>query len=144
VTKEMQDFDAGHTWNPMAALGISVAPAHTGKGLGRLLIDEISNIAACHDIDVLVVPVRPTWKSRYPLIAMNEYITWTRPDGMPFDPWLRTHCRVGGRIIRVCHQSMCVHGTVADWESWTGLSMPGSGQYVIPGGLVLSGVDILW
>jgi len=30
---------------------------------------------------------------------------------------------------------------VAEWESWTGLPLPGSGDYVIPDGLAVLHVD---
>jgi hypothetical protein len=29
---------------------------------------------------------------------------------------------------------MTIEATIEDWESWTGLSFPQSGRYVIPGG----------
>ncbi|MGA5877365.1 hypothetical protein ACPC3D_16345 [Streptomyces cellulosae] len=32
-------------------------------------------------------------------------------------------------------------GTVADWERWTGLVLPESGDYVIPEGLTLLHID---
>ena len=31
---------------------------------------------------------------------------------------------------------MTVRGTVAEWESWTRLPLPGTGSYVVPGALV--------
>jgi hypothetical protein len=36
---------------------------------------------------------------------------------------------------------MQITGTVAQWEAWTGLSMPDSGDYVVPGALVPITVD---
>ena len=36
---------------------------------------------------------------------------------------------------------MCIVGNVAEWEEWTGLHFPGSGQYIVPGALVLVLVD---
>jgi hypothetical protein len=32
-------------------------------------------------------------------------------------------------------------GTVAQWEEWTGMVLPASGEYVIPGGLSTLRVD---
>ncbi|MGW1728577.1 hypothetical protein ACWCQK_37545 [Streptomyces sp. NPDC002306] len=32
-------------------------------------------------------------------------------------------------------------GTVAEWEAWTGLVLPASGEYVIPDGLSVLRVD---
>jgi hypothetical protein len=30
---------------------------------------------------------------------------------------------------------MTIHGTRAEWEAWTGMKFPQSGQYVVPGAL---------
>ena len=49
-----------------------------------------------HGLDALIAPVRPTWKERYPLTPIERYVLWRREDGLPYDPWLRTHERVGG------------------------------------------------
>jgi hypothetical protein len=90
----------------------------------------------------LVAPVRPTHKHRYPLIAMAEYANWRRADGTRFDPWLRVHERVGGAALGVAPAAMTVRGSVADWERWTGISLPGSGRFVVPGGLVPVEIDV--
>ena len=83
----------------------------------------------------LVAPVRPNQKSKYPLISIDDYIKWTNDEGLPFDAWLRVHARVGARIIKPCHEAMTIRGTRAEWEEWTGMKFPQSGQYVIPGAL---------
>ena len=51
------------------------------------------------------------------------------------------HTRLGGRILSVCPESMRITGQAAQWEEWTGLSMPTAGTYVIPDGLVPVEVD---
>lgn len=80
----------------------------------------------------LVACVRPTEKHRYPLVPIEQYAAWTRPDGLPFDAWLRLHVRLGGRIVRAAPESMTTVGSVAEWESWTGLTLPERGAYVVP------------
>jgi hypothetical protein len=80
----------------------------------------------------VIACVRPTEKHRYPLTPIERYAEWTRPDGLPFDPWIRLHVRLGGRIVRAAPHSMRIRGSVADWEGWTGLSFPDSGPYVVP------------
>jgi hypothetical protein len=37
---------------------------------------------------------------------------------------------------------MVVTAPVAQWERWTGLPLPGSGRYVVPGALVPVEVDV--
>jgi hypothetical protein len=67
------------------------------------------------------------------LTSIERYAAWTRDDGLPFDPWIRLHVRLGGRIVRASPQSMTMRGSVGDWEAWTGLAFPESGDYVVPG-----------
>ena len=54
----------------------------------------------------LIAPVRPTWKARYPLIPMDDYVGWTRTDGLRFDPWIRLHTRLGAERLDVCPASL--------------------------------------
>jgi hypothetical protein len=89
----------------------------------------------------LIAPVRPTWKHRYPITPIAEYMRWTGPDGLPFDPWIRVHARLGARVVRPCTRSMLLAGTVAEWEAWTGLPLPASGEFVAPGLLSTLHVD---
>jgi len=77
--------------------------------------------------------VRPTLKSRYPLIPIERYVEWRREDGSHFDPWIRVHERVGGEIVQVAPSSMLIEAPVADWEEWTGMRVPEDGTYVVPG-----------
>jgi hypothetical protein len=67
---------------------------------------------------------------------MGRYVRWRRPDGAPFDPWLRVHWRLGARVLRIATRSMLVAAPVSDWERWTGLPFPADGRYVVPGALV--------
>ena len=66
---------------------------------------------------------------------------WTRGDGLPFDPWLRVHRRVGAEILRLASRSMEISGTVTRWEGWTGMRFPESGRYVVAGALEAIEVD---
>ena len=43
--------------------------------------------------------------------------------GVPFDPWLRKHIRLGGGIAKVAPSSMVVQGSVVDWHAWTGIDV---------------------
>lgn len=90
----------------------------------------------------LVAPVRPNQKSKYPLTSIDDYITWTNEEGLPFDAWLRVHARAGARILKPCHQAMTIRGTRAEWEEWTGLKFPQSGPYHIPGALNPMNMDV--
>lgn len=72
---------------------------------------------------------------------MSRYARWARPDGLSIDPWIRTHQRMGARIVRPAPNSMVIAGTVTDWETWAGMPFPESGSYVVPEALNLLEVD---
>jgi hypothetical protein len=85
--------------------------------------------------------VRPTLKARYPLTPIERYIEWSRPDGAPLDPWIRTHWRLGARVLAPAPRSQVITGTVDEWQTWTGMAFPDSGDYIIPGGLDTLRID---
>jgi hypothetical protein len=69
-------------------------------------------------------------------MPIERYITWRREDGLPLDPWLRVHERLGAEILAPAYASMRVEAPVASWEEWTGQRLPADGDYVVEGGLV--------
>jgi hypothetical protein len=79
--------------------------------------------------------VRPNGKHHYPLTPIDRYAAWRRADGLPFDPWIRVHIRLGGQILRPEPRSLRIFAAVEDWQSWTGMAFPEDGQYVFPYGL---------
>ena len=141
VTQGVADLDAGRRPTALAALSVTVAPARRGQGLSRLVIQALKDAAARAGLGTLLAPVRPSAKSAYPLTPMERYVRWARPDGTPFDPWLRTHWRLGGEALEVCPASMEITAEVAAWEAWTGLAFPETGPYVVPGALVPVAID---
>jgi GNAT superfamily N-acetyltransferase len=131
-------FGAGLREEPdvLSALLAIVDPGRQGEGLSAAIIEAMRRVAAEAGLRELIAPVRPTLKERYPLIPLERYVHWRRDDGLPFDPWIRLHVRLGAELADVCPESMRVTGTVAEWEEWTGLHFPDEGDYVVPGALV--------
>jgi hypothetical protein len=125
----------------LCALAIAIPSGQENRGQSRLLLEGMRTLAAGHGWAQLLAPVRPNWKARYPLTPIERYAAWTRPDGLPFDPWLRVHARLGGRILRAEPESLRISGTVSDWEGWVGMAFPETGRYVFPEGLALLHVD---
>jgi GNAT superfamily N-acetyltransferase len=125
----------------LSALAALVSPEHQGRGLSSEILHAMRQLAAEHGMHSLVAPVRPTLKSLYPLIPIERYVRWTRDDGSPFDPWLRVHWRLGAEYLKVAPEATVITGTVAEWEEWTGMSFPESGEYVVPGALQPIAVD---
>jgi GNAT superfamily N-acetyltransferase len=125
----------------LCALQILIAPEYRGRGLSSRMIRRMAEIGRDHGLDTLIAPVRPTLKQSYPLTPMERFVTWRRPDGTLLDPWLRTHERLGAEIAKVAPQSSTIPGSVAEWEEWTGLTLPETGPYVVPGALVPVEID---
>jgi GNAT superfamily N-acetyltransferase len=132
------------TPNIQSAIQIAIHPDYQSQGLSSQMVKAMADIGRTKGFKHLVAPVRPNQKSSYPLTSMDEYIKWQTDEGLPFDAWLRVHVRVGGRIIKPCHEAMIIRGSRTKWESWTGMKFPQSGDYIIPGALnpMVMNVDI--
>jgi GNAT superfamily N-acetyltransferase len=117
------------------AIQVIIHPDYRGQGLSAPTIEAVRAISKARGFQALIIPLRPNEKSNYPLISIDDYITWKTEDGLPFDPWLRVHARLGGKIIKTCHESKTIRGTRAAWETWTKMKFPQSDEYVIPGAL---------
>jgi GNAT superfamily N-acetyltransferase len=119
----------------LCALAILIDPDEQGRGLSRLMLEHMRGLAAVRGWE-LVAPVRPTLKHRYPLTPIERYVQWRREDGQLFDPWLRSHERLGAELVGIAPDSLVSEGTVAQLEEWCGLAFPESGSYVVDGALV--------
>ena len=119
----------------LSALAAEVAADQQGRGLSRVVIQAMAAAAEKAGLAPLVAPVRPSRKDRYPLTPIARYAAWKRPDGLPFDPWLRVHARLGATILRTEPQSLQIEAPLLDWERWTEMEFPEDGEYVFPSGL---------
>ncbi len=122
--------------NVLCALMAVVDERHRGQRLSGVIVDGMARAAGNAGFDCLIAPVRPTLKERYPLTPIERYMRWTREDGLPFDPWIRLHHRLGAELLAAAPESMVISGSVTEWESWTGMSFPEDDDYVVPGALV--------
>ncbi len=118
--------------NTLCAILAVVDPGTQRKGVSAEILKHMASMARDRGCESLVAPVRPSLKHLYPLASMESYAQWRRPDGHMFDPWLRTHERLGARYAGVCPNSNIFKGTVAEWEEWTELTFFESGEYLAP------------
>jgi GNAT superfamily N-acetyltransferase len=112
-----------------------------GRGLAGQVLTALRERAIAGGLSRVIAPVRPTLKTRYPLTPMAAFARWTRDDGMHLDPWIRTHQRLGARILGPAPRSMIITGSVPEWEDWAAMAFPDSGQYVVPRALDTVSID---
>jgi len=118
--------------NVLCLLAIAVQPQRRGGGIATTLIEAAKRAAVGEGLAAVIAPVRPTLKSSYPLIPIEQYVEWRRADGSHFDPWIRVHERAGATIVQPAPRSMLIEAPVTDWEAWTGMRFPADGTYVVP------------
>jgi GNAT superfamily N-acetyltransferase len=137
------DFALGMAFRPempgaataVCLIEARIHPDLAGAGLGTDMLLAARDNAAALGFRHLLAPIRPTLKHLEPHTPIDEYIRRTRPDGTRFDPWLRSHLRLGGRLARVCHSAMTIAGSLAEWRAWTGLRFDTSGIVEVEGAL---------
>jgi GNAT superfamily N-acetyltransferase len=117
----------------LCALLAVLRPSARSRGLSSEALRFMRELARRDGLRWLIAPVRPTLKERYPLTPMERYVRWRDAEGRAFDPWLRTHERLGARFAGIGPRGNVFRGTPSEWETWTGLAMPESGEYVVRG-----------
>jgi len=135
MEKGIKDFEKGKEINAALGVQIIIPKEHQGKGISSIALVEIKNMCVKMGIRKLIIPVRPTLKSKYPINDIDNYIKWKNEKGLPFDPWLRVHFKQKGKIIGTCSKAVEIKGTVEQWETWTNMKFPESGMYVVEGAL---------
>jgi GNAT superfamily N-acetyltransferase len=126
----------------VSALEIAVEPRMLGQGLSGRMLDALRTATSRAGLAELVAPVRPSAKHQAPRLSMSDYLHRTRSDGLPEDPWLRVHMRVGARVDRIAPVSMVIAGALAEWRAWTGLPFDTDGSTEVPGALAPVQVDV--
>ncbi|EAP98974.1 hypothetical protein JNB_02360 [Janibacter sp. HTCC2649] len=123
---------AGRAPTHVSALEVAIRPDLQGTGLASVMLEAKRQNAARLGFHDLFAPVRPNGKHLEPHTPMSDYAFRTRADGLPVDPWLRLHARVGGTIEGVCPRAMTISGTLDEWRSWTGLPFDETGDVEVP------------
>ena len=125
----------------LAAIRVDIRRDCQRRGYSKQALRAMRQLAHRHDLSHLIAPVRPSLKSQYPLAPMERYVKWVGRGGEPFDPWIRVHVREGGRQLHIAPRSVTFRATVSDWEEWTDMQFPETGEYVVPGALAPVSID---
>ncbi|WP_017556275.1 hypothetical protein [Nocardiopsis baichengensis] len=127
---------AGERAPAVCLLEAAVADGMRGRGLARRMLEEVRARMRGLGHRDMAGPLRPTGKEPGSGRDLAAYAARVRGDGLPEDPWLRLHVRLGARVAGVCPASMTVAGALAQWREWTGLPFTADGPVEVPGGLV--------
>ena len=139
--RAVEGREQGIAPDTLVICGAVVAGRLKGRGLAGKLLATLRDTALEAGLTRVIAPVRPTLKQQYPLTPIETFMTWTNPDGTALDPWIRTHQRMGASTLAAAPASQTMTGTVAEWEQWSGIALPSSGDYVIPKGLSVLHID---
>ncbi|HEY0641132.1 MAG TPA: hypothetical protein VGD67_26165 [Pseudonocardiaceae bacterium] len=130
-----EDAMDGREPDTLCALEVAVHPDRLRGGLSAHVLRGMRSAAAALGYPELIVPVRPPRKADEPWTPMAEYAARLREDGLPADPWLRVHVRLGATVVGVAPCSGTVRAPLARWRAWTGLPFDTDGPVEVPGGL---------
>ncbi|OGE47043.1 hypothetical protein PENARI_c072G08365 [Penicillium arizonense] len=104
-------------------------------GLAEMLVNAMKQTARAEGLEALIVPLRPTRKAEFPLVPMQDYMTWkcekvpsTVPAGisssmdnsqptkqeLPVDPWLRSHISLGGTMVKAAPYTLWLKSEVLE------------------------------
>jgi hypothetical protein len=139
--RAVEDREQGIATDTLVICGAVVAGRLKGRGLAGKLLAALRDAALEAGLPRVIAPVRPTLKQQYPLTPIETFMTWTNPDGTALDPWIRTHQRLGASTLAAAPTSQTMTGTVAEWEQWSGIALPSTGDYIIPKGLSVLHID---
>jgi hypothetical protein len=135
VQRALRDRRRGTAPTVLGALQAVVDPQQQGAGLSVRMLQGMAGLAAALRLPDLVAPIRPTEKALDPLSTLDEYVARARQDGLPIDRWQRVHARLGAAPVGIEDAWLTVTGSTHEWESWTGVTAPPSGPYLVPGAL---------
>lgn len=141
LVRAVEGREQGLVPDTFVICGAIVTPSLKGRGLAGETLMALRRVAAEAGLARVVAPVRPTTKQDHPLTPIEDFMAWRRPDGTHVDPWIRTHERLGAELLAPAPRSQTMTGTVAQWQEWTGVHIPMTAEYVIPGGLSVLRVD---
>jgi hypothetical protein len=130
-----EDGMIGRAPNALSALEISMLPKARGSGNSLTLLNAMKACAKIKGFGEVFAPVRPNQKHLQPRMPMRDYVNTVRADGFPIDAWLRTHLRIGGKVVKIAPYSMTIVGRLADWSFWTGMPFDRSGEMLVAGAL---------
>ena len=134
VEKGIEGYENKIKPNCLGGLQIIVTKEYLGNGYSKMLIAEGKKIQTSLGFKNFILPIRPTFKSKYPEMDMEEYIHFKQGEKI-YDPWIRTHNSSGAKIIKVCPKAMHIKGDINYWEGLMNSKIVKSGYHIVEGAL---------
>jgi len=134
VEKGINGYEDQIKPNCIGGLQIIVSKDYLGNGYSKMLIEEGKKIQHNLGFKNFIIPIRPTFKSKYPEMDMEEYIQFKKEEKI-YDPWIRTHQANGAKFIKVCPNAMNISGDINYWEGLMNSKIKKSGYYIVDGAL---------
>lgn len=138
----IQSFESNRSPNTLFILSGIVAPVFQRKGISSVILKAFKMIAKGHHLERIIVAVRPTGKTHHPEIDFASWCYTRRDDGQLADHWLRTHEKVGGKVLKLCLESQLIEGSIEQWEKWTAQKINMSGHQLLNNTLQPSHVNL--
>jgi len=141
LQKGIQDHEQGISANHLGGLQVIVSQPFQGKGFSKLIISEAKKLLGIYAYKNFIIPIRPTKKHLFPDVPMSSYITKKIDDNL-YDPWIRTHVKCGAEVVKVCSESMLIHGDLSFWKDIMQKESLTSGKHIVNGALNRVDIDV--
>jgi len=142
IQKAFADRREGRIPNTQVMLSIVIAKEARSRRLSAQMIETMKAVGQREGLRFALAPVRPSRKSEFPMLPMEDYLMRETDDGRIFDPWLRAHVEAGGKILSVCNRSMTIQGSTKTWSRWANQRFTQNGSFTVEGALAPITIDL--
>lgn len=107
VLRSYEDARAGRAPDTLVALLAFTPQRFRGRGLSSVVLSRMKERAAERGFRSFIVPALPPsqFERDKAGLSMEEIAALRREDGEEFDYWIRTHRKLGARVIGFCDSS---------------------------------------
>ncbi len=124
LVRSVEDHEARRTPTAFSFMAAAVHPDHDKRGLAAQVAGLPGRAGRCRRHRPRRRADQTDLEGGTRTCRWAEYATWVREDGLSVDPWIRTHQRMGARILKVAPDSMVIPGTVDGVGAVGGHALP--------------------
>jgi len=119
--------------NTYVALFARVQSEFRQQGHAAKLIETMKELSIIENKH-LIIPLRPPfrYKEEYAQMSFNDFCNLVRDDGMPLDPWIRLHYKIGATKLLVSEFSHQHAMSIQDFcSSFPRVKLDKTGYYMV-------------